>query len=309
MVTNNLQQNWNPEAVETPDAQRRRLIRDFVRRVEKIPTEWDPLRASVHEEPKPLVKTPTEEDILGILSPWRPQSLRYAAAKIWHSRPQDRVVWVRTHYDADENVRRQQDEQFAAWKAGINDEDHFDSNPYDDLEQALPWLVLEDKSLFNVGRDWEAVLDTMPELIGPFLRDISDGRLCRVRRDKLVESTQAEIREQALRLTRSEDRVALVEGTNSLQLYSICTVLIIVDQDAFAREKLKLVFADARGHTIRYGFVDPDDDWWLIRNEIFGGPIDGNPVWNNDRGENGVGSAYRADGVVGRDLYGIQDLL
>lgn len=87
-------------------------------------------------------------------------------------------------------------------------------------------------------------------------------------------------------------------------------MLVIVDQDAFALKKLKIVFADAKGNTIRYGFEDADEQWWGARTEaIGGGPIDGNPVWNEDTYQCGLGEAYRVDGVVGRNLYNIQDLL
>lgn len=313
-LTNELQHNWNYNSTETPQAQRQRLIRHFVRDLEEIPIEWDSLRVG-DDDPRPLVKIPTEQEIQTILAPWRPQSLRFAAAKIWMAHPEDRIPWVRTYYDEDPDIRREHDEQFAAWKAEINDEEHFASNPLDTLEQALPWLVLEDESLLNVGRDWEAVLDTMPELIGPIMPDSTNG-IYRVEppgsmEDQLIKKGQARLREEALQLASREERIALAErSTNSLQFWNISTVVLIVDQDAFALKKLKVVFADARGYTIRYGFEDADEQWWSARTDgAAGGPIDGNAVWNEDTYQCGLGEAYRVDGVVGKDLYNIQDLL
>lgn len=124
----------------------------------------------------------------------------------------------------DPDIRREHDEQLAAWKAEINDEEHFANNPLDTLEQALPWLVLEDESLLNVGRDWEAVLDIMPELIGPIMADSTNGPIYRVQSlhstmDELIKTEQASLREQALQLASREERVALAESSrNSLQI-------------------------------------------------------------------------------------------
>ena len=126
----------------------------------------------------------------------------------------------------------------------------------------------------------------------------------------LYRREQIDIREQALHLSNREGRIALVEAANRLQQWNIATVLIVVDQDAFALKKLKLVFADAQRYTIRYGFVDADSDWWWARQQAdAGGAIEGNSIWNGVEDECGIGETYRADGVVGMDLYNIQDLI
>lgn len=135
--------------------QRRRLVRAFVTELDEIPNGWDLVRVSQHLPAPAMVKVPTEAEVNQVLAPWRPQWLRYAAAKIWFSAPECIVVWVRTHYDSDPDARREQDELFASWVSVIDEEDHFDSNPTDSLEEALKWLVLDDESLFAVGSQWE----------------------------------------------------------------------------------------------------------------------------------------------------------
>ncbi|CEJ91573.1 hypothetical protein VHEMI07275 [[Torrubiella] hemipterigena] len=311
--------HWNRESEETVEIQRQRLIRDFVRNVDETPFKWDIVRLSTClEAPPPLDVPPTEGDIETILAPWRSQSLRFAAAKIWNTTITDCMVWVRTHYDADEAVRQEDDVQFAAWVAEIDDENHFNGNPSDDLEQALKWLILEDESRFNVGRDWELVLDIMPELIIPYSESeggaveaaaqYRDPRQWR-RVAKRVQQYQEEMRDKASKLTSTEDLIALVESANILQELSLCAVVILADKDAFAQKRLKMVFVDGHGHTIRYALVDNDDCWWEVRSELFRGTLDGNPYWLGEEEGSGVGPAYKADGVVGKELYGIQDLL
>lgn len=262
-----------------------------------------------------MVKTPTQAQIHEILEPWRPQWLRHAAAKIWHANPEERVVWVRTHYDSDLELRRQHDALLASWTTIINGRDHFDRNENDTLESALRWLVLDDESVFNVG-NWERMLAVLPELVGPFLGKCDFRSVFRARTggswQHIFDFARRDLHEKLQQIEGSQERRDYLERVGNMpQRVSIATAIIIVDQEAFARQQLKLVFVDHRGNIIRYALVNHDGGWFDVRRFLSGRELEDYPEWNNRNGEGqgGVGEAYRVDGAIGRDLYQVGDML
>lgn len=261
-----------------------------------------------------MVHVPTEGEIRDILEPWRPQWARFAAAKVWHSFPEQVTVWIRTHYDSDPDIRRRHDELFATWVACIRDEEQFETNANDTLEDALKWLIWDNESLFNVGRDWERALDTMPELIGPR----TDSKTTRLSISDLegqswFHDDRKLLRDDLLKISDTQGRIKHIEGlANYVQADCVHNAIVVVDQEAFDKEKLKIVFADSRGNTVRYAFTKHDSDWFYLRRELDGGgKLELSQEWYdefNER-ESGIGEAYRVTGAIGKNLYQVDDLL
>ncbi|RYP18317.1 hypothetical protein DL765_004037 [Monosporascus sp. GIB2] len=142
--------NWDPASSLAPDEQRRTLIRAFLS-MESVPPEWCSKANNGN-----ISRVPTESEVLSILAPWRPLSLRKVAAHIWQDRPEG-VIILRTYYGND-------DEAAAKFEEWLDREMGICGSNY---EEDNWWRILDDREHFNLPDDeWHRVFDVLPELVG-----------------------------------------------------------------------------------------------------------------------------------------------
>ncbi|ATY63425.1 hypothetical protein A9K55_009089 [Cordyceps militaris] len=315
-----LLQNWNSASEETDTDQRRRLIRDFVRKLDAIPEEWDTVFDPDRRD-QGMVVPPSEAQISTILAPWRAPSLRLAAAKIGSAPPVDQLVWLRTHYARDRAARDRDDQNLRRWVETARDEDP--TAPCDTFEEAWSCLVLNNDRLFDVGEDWSAVFDLVPEILGPFADAGQDSR--RIPCDGAYDGAGSDT--VATRRRRLRENLAVIDGYAARArfvdrepwLKSLCvrTALVVVDERAFATGGLlRIVFVDPRGNEVRSSRSMYDDNWWTLKADLCGGGLGTNTWWEYDSDDDEEeaddwhdGEKYRAGGEIGKVLYGVQDML
>lgn len=155
-----------------------------------------------------------------------------------------------------------------------------------------------------------AGLDVLPELVGP---PATSAHLTKseMQDDEGFQQAREFLQGELSQMENVQDRIDYIERLgNEMQMYCVSCAVVVVDQEAFVREKLKIIFADTRGNTVRYAFTDHDGEWYHLRRELDGGQLEF-PEWNNDNEDipGGVGDAYRVGGSMGKELYLLGNLL
>lgn len=261
-----------------------------------IPKEWDATGRTFRREAEEMDRKPTAQEIDEILAPWRSLRWREAAFYIWKDRD-DEAIWLRTHYDSE------QDAKFHEWR-----EIDEDCDPRFD-QDLVPWCVLDDAEMFDFGDDWQKVFEVLPELLGPvwqgYKRGIDEN-------NEYVQKARATIREAEDQKTEAETGSAGEE----LQYQAVTSFLIVADSEAFKVDRLRYLFLDGYGNIVRHSRIRPDQSsetrgewdvgkfrdgqWWRIEWE------EDEDSYRRTHNEPGgiLGEKYRAGGELGRVLYG-----
>ncbi len=281
------QRNWDPSSpLSNPSQQTRALVRGFLA-LDTVPEEWDTTNAwPLH----PIPRVPTADQVRTVLAPWRPARWRDAAAHLWRRRG-DHAVWLRTHYGAGS------DGQFYAWRDA--DEDW---NPEFE-EEEVPWLVFDDREVFDVGEEWWRALEVVPELVRPGYVDDEIPAVRERLRERIRERVAAGEDEEEVAVWEAE----YGEYGQDLQVRSVTSYLVVVDANAWETECFRLLFLDSKGNIVRHSIIEAqysfevpgfwlgrkfrDISWWVFDSEC-----DARVT---------LGGAYRARGEQGQALYGL----
>ena len=268
LIPTSSQRNWDPASAQTPENQRKALIRSFLAQ-DKIPEEYAPSR--YHG----LARVPSEEEIRNILTPWRPLQLRKVACFLQMNYSHENII-LRTYYGGS----AEDDAKLQDWLDIDSESDVFFS------EEALWWRMLNDKDLFDFGSEWERVFDILPELAG------RQGYGRHVDRE-----LPANYLEEALEDEEPEDQIrynAFIQGG----LFP----LLVADKQAFEKDQLRVLYLDAHGNIIMSSNIAPDE-MALLKEDASRGIGRGSKWW--EFGE--VGPKYKADGEIGQLLYPVQN--
>jgi hypothetical protein len=211
---------------------------------------------------------PTGTEIADILQPWRPLALRRVAAHIAHGYEPELII-LRTHYGADDDSA----EKMGEWLEIDQEEDEF----FD--EETLWWRILDDPVLFNVGEEWERVLDLLPELAGR-----TGSQRCKegIRAAELAEAREA------------KDTEEVVQNL----AFTGPAPLLIADKEAFREGKLRVLFLDSHGNIVRHSRIEPEKMAELKQSAMIY-RLESSQWW--EYGE--VGEKYKPEGEIGRVLY------
>ncbi|KAL4747542.1 hypothetical protein BDW72DRAFT_209493 [Aspergillus terricola var. indicus] len=151
--------HWDSASPESPGQQRTHLIKDFLN-LDQMPEELDPTWLGNRPwERSPQTRTPTKEEIVTILRPWRSDRLRITAWKLWkEGADDDQPVLLRTYYDAGD------DDRVKGWATL--------SEYYQEVSQwAQVFNILPELS--KIGERYSRCVNS--QWIGPFLTDFKDG--------------------------------------------------------------------------------------------------------------------------------------
>lgn len=256
---------------------------------------------------------PTPAQVRDVLAPWRPPQWRSAAREVLRSSRLELSVWVRTHYAADPAERARDGERLRGW---LETDDDFNANiESDTTEETMPWRVLDDPLVFDFGDDWERVFEVLPELAGP-----EQGLSRRFTgpegwdQGRYLESLQQKLRENVSRMETQEEKLEAVEcGGNDMQVRAVDSYLLVADEEAFCTDKLRIVFLDRRGNWVRESRIRCDEEIWTMDDQIRTGKIQTSEFWDSSDVVTNPGGAlnpkYGALGEIGRELYGVEELL
>jgi hypothetical protein len=254
-----------------------------------FPKEWDNVL-----EINFAFQPPTKEESESILLPWRPQHLRELAAAIWTPDPDDKTVWVRTHYDK----LKESDQKFREWIKEPGDVVKF---------------VLDDASCFDFGDEWQRVLTILPEIAGPFSTEYyQELGLCLVPSSDLVEGVEKERvilrRNLAKTTTPAEEYLTYDEGATSLQTLAVDSYLLVADKEAFETNLIRVIWLDSKGNVVRNSRL-PIENIWEVSSEYRERWRLSESAWflgDEPIGETNLGEKYLLNGEIGRDLYGVK---
>ncbi|KAH8696520.1 hypothetical protein BGW36DRAFT_360347 [Talaromyces proteolyticus] len=298
--------HWDLPSSEPNQDQRRRLINDFVHALDDIPEEW----VLASPTPKTMVIAPQQlrSEIFWLLG---------ASWEIWNQSRDPKWdyqginIWLRTYYAEDAEEKARDSAKLAAWF-----ESSVEGNPNIDPSidgTMISWRLLDDELIFNFGTDWERVFEIIPELIGPksglsrrFLSDEdSVGKRFR-------EEVFRELRENVALSTGLQEKLITIEGSDNIVQYcSVHSYLLVADETTFTTDELLILFLDLKGHYVRQSRIKvPDDDIFMLGDMINSGKIRDARYWTDDFPPgSSLNPKYRALGEIGRELYGVEDLL
>ncbi|KAL2821801.1 hypothetical protein BDW59DRAFT_181098 [Aspergillus cavernicola] len=230
--------SWDPASPKTAPAQRARLIQQFLQ-LDQLDSDWDPALFGSEPSRQPS-RVPTPEEVATILRPWRSDTIRRKAWRIWCEQyNRGNPVLLRTWYDPadDERVKR--------W-ATLSKEYASDA----------PWAILDDSALFSFCSEWQLVYNILPEIAVPqttyswsinwdiddFYPDFKDGL-------KDVQKDNPSWREDLDVLVK--DNAAALD-----MLHYVSTGYIMVaDNEAFETDHLLLAYLDTKGRVTMQGRI------------------------------------------------------
>jgi hypothetical protein len=285
------------------------LINEFVHVLDDIPKGW----VLKNPTPEAMAIAPSAAQVRDILAPWRPLRWRSAAWEIWNQMrgPDWHAygfnIWLRTHYAAGEEEKAQDGAKLVGWF-----EESVDDNPNgEDPDEIIAWSILDDESVFNFGDDWERVFEVIPELAGP-RAGFSRRFVIEEYNERIIKRSGETLREQVASLPSLQDRIAAVESSdNYAQVHSVDSYIFVADERTFTADELLILFLDKMGNHIRQSRIP------LPCHELsyFGGALDRIRLdtaihWTEDYPPGStLSTKYRAFGEIGRELYGVDDLL
>ncbi|KAH8696518.1 hypothetical protein BGW36DRAFT_381163 [Talaromyces proteolyticus] len=296
--------HWEPS--EQNQNQHRRLINDFIHALDDIPEEW--IRPSPTSEIMAI--TPSASQIREILAPWRPLQWRSVAWEIWNQircpkwDDEGLNIWLRTHYAEEAEETARDNIKLVEWFKSS-----FEGNPYmdpDTVDTMMRWQILDDESVFNFKSAWERVFEIIPELTGP------KSGLSRRFMPRTDGWGQNYPREEVASLPRLEDRVMAVEcSDNCVQYSAVHSYLLVADEKTFTTDELLILYLDRKGNYVRESRIQlPADDLYTRGDMINNGKIRDAQYWTEDSPPgSSLNPKYRALGEIGRELYGVEDLL
>ncbi|KAH8690779.1 hypothetical protein BGW36DRAFT_59754 [Talaromyces proteolyticus] len=260
---------------------------------------------------------PSAAQIRDILAPWRSLRWRSASWEIWNQIRDPKWdyqginIWLRTHYAESVEEKARDSAKLAAWF-----ESPVEGNPNidDDVDDTMTsWRLLDDELIFNFGTDWERVFEIIPELVGPksglsrcFLSE-EDSVTKKYRKEIF-----GELREKVASSAELQEKLITIEGSNNrVQCRSVHTYLLVADKTAFTTDEFLILFLDLKGHYVRQSRIElPDDDIFMLGDMINSEKIRDAQYWtDNFPPGSSLNPKYRALGEIGRELYGVEDLL
>ncbi|KAL8913519.1 MAG: hypothetical protein Q9171_001707 [Xanthocarpia ochracea] len=233
-----LLQRWNPDSSESPDQQRKRLIREYI----KAGPERPALIASSSTE------GPTAAQISSILEPWRTLDQREIARA-----GSIATVWLRTCYSEGTDEKHDEIVENIDMQLAVDGEDQ----------------LLNDPDLYDFGANWQQVFDVLPELLEPqegnwdvmkesqrqameALVAFAEGGVSRAPSDLLknLSSYQGKELEDAVAdFLQSEAHAAQVHG-----------FMVLEDEEALNSGRPILIFLDVLGRVVRSQRVENGDE-------------------------------------------------
>lgn len=259
-----------------------------------------------------MTHEPTQHEVEAILAPWRPPRWRAVALRLW-TRRGDEEVWLRTYYGGG-------DDKFQAWLDEDEDEDPA-------FEDETRWFtILDDPAVFDFsttsqtnGSGWSQVFAVLPELAGPTGSSTARDR-DRDRDQARLTALRQKLRGEIAALGDSPSPEALADLVEAgqtgveMQLCAVASFLFVADEEAFATDRLRLLYLDAGGDVVRESRVAPGEAHEL-RAYWNRGATGDSPFWRDRRRSDDspfsnhpgsvLGSLYAVDGEKGRKLYGI----
>ncbi|KAL8949913.1 MAG: hypothetical protein Q9222_004015 [Ikaeria aurantiellina] len=269
--------HWDPQSTDSPDQQRKRLVKEFL-----------------HAESKVIAPeaTPTAAEISTILKPWRTQEQR----EIVESTSMVPAVWVRTCYTPGSDAKHEAIIQSIELDNAVDGEHRLLNNP----------------DLYNYGSQWQRVFQVLPELLHTEpqswtyrcdaqrkaveeLRAYAQGGLAQADRrlvDNLTGVSQGtpEIGLRGAELEHSAAR-ALQSAVHQSR---VVAWVVLEDAEALDTGKVGLMFVDPQGRVVRSSRLEPGDA------EMMGGLwVDGSWDEMDDWEDATFGPEYQAQGEFG----------
>lgn len=221
-------------------------------------------------------RNPSEEEVSGILQPWRAQELRPIAQQHHERDPYGCYFILRTYYGGGEA----DDAKLQEWL------DQDPSQGFEIAEHDRSWQVLDNAALFDVGGDdgddWQRVYNVLPELAAP-------GR------ERRPPSDFDYVREMAT--MHNDDPEDEDYEFWILTMAITGNWLLIADRHAFENDELRLVFRDNKGNVVKESRIRPDElgELSLCQTQ---GSVHESEYWLD--GE--VGEDYETGGQIMREL-------
>ena len=303
-----MQRNWDWKSTDSSPIQRLKLVRRFLDLpaisndldvLGSLRSEWG-RRYSWSRDLWPSLDTvvvprlPTPREVDRILKPWRPLTLRQKAVDFWMDIASggDEAIWLRTYYEPGSDE---------IWEQFLDKEE--DENP--SFESRLDVRFLNDATCFNFGNDWELVFDLLPEARGYPPRGLRDQHFERARREitHILQSKEPKEFDHGF-IQPWESRVTA--EIHLMQAYCSCNYIVIADKEAFASNKLRLIFFDCARNIVRHGRIPVEDACMVSAYQMQGRILE--QYWTDDRGTYcKLGEKYLPEGEFGNFLYTLND--
>ncbi|KAL4968478.1 uncharacterized protein BDV14DRAFT_167129 [Aspergillus stella-maris] len=248
-------ESWNPASTEQPPMQRARLVKQFLN-LDQLNSDWYPTHGATDPDAQPA-RVPTEEEISTILRPWRSDSMRRLAWRVWQvytNAGGNNPLLLRTWYEPAD------DERVESW-AMLSEEFADDAD----------WAILNDHAVFDFGTSpWQRVLEILPEIAIPLVQDTPPGYVRRKdwRADMDDYTFYSCFKEGLNAVKRSNpswrnDLNILVKKNAAargfLHLVSRSYILI-ADKETFENDHFLLAYLDAKGRVTMQGRILVDED-------------------------------------------------
>lgn len=209
-----------------------------------------------------------------MLRPWRSTELRKVAEMIY-VRLYGEFIILRTYYGESKEGKEEGDATLQRWiEMEEENDDGFE-------EEALWCRILNDPAVFDVGDEWERVLDILPELAGrtyenALQRGISQSSMAR-----------------ALGDDNPVNAIQWVAFRDSSEL-----PILVADKMAFETDNFLVLFLDGHGNLVRSSRLAVEDmtEFKELHRDA---RIDHYEWWT----EAEVGPEYKPTGTMGRALY------
>lgn len=168
---------------------------------------------------------------------------------------------------------------------------------------------MDDETVFQFGADWARVFDILPELAGP-VQGYSRNVLDNTNVQSLQQKLRADI--DAASVKREGDAIEASYVGMELQAAAVASFLIVADAKSWETDRLRLLYLDAHGNTVRHSTVAAEEvcenrhEWFgaKFRDSCWWQNRDGDPRFRYDPGGI-IGDSYKASGEMGRLLYGL----
>ncbi|KAL8721736.1 MAG: hypothetical protein Q9225_001634 [Loekoesia sp. 1 TL-2023] len=226
--------HWDHESTESPDRQRKRLVKDFI-----------------HAGPGRLVPnaSPSAAEISRILKPWRTPTQREVA----NYSTLGPAIWLRTCYTTGSDAKHE------ALVQGIDMDNAVDGDH----------RLLCDPTYYNYGADWQQVFEVVPELLEPndqswasykedqhqeveALRAYAEGGIARADQRLVGNLTGVSQGTPHLGFQGAELERHVAKALQS-SVHKACVVAwtVLEDEEALDSGKVALMFVDALGRVVR----------------------------------------------------------
>ncbi|KAK4151602.1 hypothetical protein C8A00DRAFT_45223 [Chaetomidium leptoderma] len=257
--------NWDPLSELSTKNQRDVLVAAYI--------EEDVLGPGLLASPPWRVPTATE--ITEILEPWRSHKMRRIAAAHLEPYCPHSFYILRSYYGGgaadDARVR-------AILDLGDHGPDIYPENEW--------FCVLDDKELFNFPDDWQEVYSVLPELAAP-------------RPDRRF--TEIATARDLARITPISQEPEDEDYEDAIMFCATAGVmwLLVLDQQAFETNELRLILRDLKGNTVKESTITPDEAIGAFHTSVdINGMLGELDYWVFGT----VGKKYRTRGKIMREL-------